>query len=79
VSRAALLRWGSPLAIAVAGVIVALAGAEAPGEGIIGAAACVALGTWFLRFSFSDNAEREKEEAARVYFGEHGHWPDEEP
>ena len=78
-SRVTLFRWGFPIALAIAGVIIALAGAEGPGEGIVGAAACVALGTAFLRFSFADVKDRETEEAAREYFDRHGHWPDEEP
>jgi hypothetical protein len=27
----------------------------------------------------TDRGEREREEAARTYFDEHGHWPDEAP
>ena len=78
-SRMALFRWGFPIALALAGVVIALAGEQGPGEGIVGAAACVALGTAFLRFSFSDTRDREREEEARRFFDEHGHWPDEQP
>jgi hypothetical protein len=30
-------------------------------------------------FLISGRGDRERDEAARVYFDEHGHWPDEEP
>jgi hypothetical protein len=33
---------------------------------------------WLFRMSVSSNSDREREEAARRYFSEHGHWPDEE-
>jgi hypothetical protein len=32
-----------------------------------------------LFFMLTEKGDREREEAARVYFDEHGHWPDEPP
>ena len=32
-----------------------------------------------LYFLLTGHGDREKEEAAREYFDEHGHWPDEAP
>ena len=32
-----------------------------------------------LYFMLSERGDREREEAARTYYDEHGHWPDEEP
>jgi hypothetical protein len=32
-----------------------------------------------LYFMLTERGDREREEAARVYFAEHGHWPDEAP
>jgi hypothetical protein len=32
-----------------------------------------------LYFMLTERGDREREEAARVYFDEHGHWPDEAP
>jgi hypothetical protein len=32
---------------------------------------------WMFRMSVDSNREREREEAARRYFDEHGRWPDE--
>jgi hypothetical protein len=43
---------------------------------ILGALFVIALVIWGL---LSGRDDREKEEAARVYFDEHGHWPDEAP
>jgi hypothetical protein len=79
VNAGAIARWGFPVALVVIGVIVALTVNEGAGEGVVGAAACVAVGTAFLRFSFSSDQDRQAEEEARVYFDRHGHWPDEQP
>lgn len=32
-----------------------------------------------LYFMLTEHGDREREEAARVYFDEHGRWPDEAP
>jgi hypothetical protein len=32
-----------------------------------------------LYFMLTERGDREREEQARVYFDEHGHWPDEAP
>jgi hypothetical protein len=32
-----------------------------------------------LYFMLTERGDREREEAARVYFDEHGYWPDEAP
>jgi hypothetical protein len=34
---------------------------------------------WLIKVAASGDPEREAEEAAREYFSEHGHWPDEAP
>jgi hypothetical protein len=44
--------------------------------GVIGGVATVAVILWFL---ITGKDDRDKEEAARRYFDEHGHWPDESP
>jgi hypothetical protein len=44
--------------------------------GVIGGVATVAVILWFL---ITGRDDRDKEEAARRYFDEHGHWPDETP
>jgi hypothetical protein len=32
-----------------------------------------------LYFMLTERGDREREEAARLYYDEHGHWPDEAP
>jgi hypothetical protein len=44
--------------------------------GVIGGVATVAVILWFL---ITGRDDRDKEEDARRYFDEHGHWPDESP
>jgi lysylphosphatidylglycerol synthetase-like protein (DUF2156 family) len=79
-----------PLAITVAGaVLIALGHGRVSTKGdphTIMAAAGVALLlvalivwmiNWMFRMSVDSNREREREEAARRYFDEHGRWPDE--
>jgi hypothetical protein len=47
------------------------------------AALAVALGIGMcvvvVYFLVTDRGDREREEAAREYFDQHGHWPDETP
>ena len=70
-----------PIAIAVAGVVAivlgrghtALAGA---GVVLLGTAVIVWMVNWLFRMSLESNRDREREEEARVYFDEHGRWPD---
>ena len=73
-----------PLTIAVAGVVLIIAG-HARASSIAAAAGValliVALIVWLLnllfRMSVQSNLDREREEAARRYFDEHGRWPGE--
>lgn len=70
-----------PAAIAAGGVVLIIVGNENEitiGITLIGAALTVFLLNFFLRMSVSDTADREREEAARDYFGRHGRWPDED-
>jgi hypothetical protein len=43
---------------------------------VIGGVGTIAVILWFLVTGAHD---RDEEEAARRYFDEHGHWPDESP
>jgi ABC-type transport system involved in cytochrome bd biosynthesis fused ATPase/permease subunit len=78
----ALTRVWLPAAIAVAGVVAivigrghtALAGA---GVVLLGTALIVWMVNWLFRMSVESNRDREREEEARLYFDEHGRWPDE--
>jgi hypothetical protein len=47
---------------------------------LVGAGLSVLLLNVFIRFAFSgDQESRDAEVAARRFFAEHGHWPDEPP
>lgn len=85
----AATRWWLPAAIAVAGVVLIVAGQArsssalndslaAVGVALIVTALIVWMINWMFRMSIQSNREREREEAAREYFSRHGHWPDEE-
>jgi hypothetical protein len=45
---------------------------------LVGAGLSVALLNVLFRFGAKGDEEREREEAARDYLTEHGHWPDDE-
>jgi drug/metabolite transporter (DMT)-like permease len=82
-----------PLAIAVGGVVMIILGhgrsqgsgatplgnsIAAGGVALLIAALIVWMINWLFRMSVSSNRDREREEAARRYFSEHGRWPDDE-
>jgi len=73
------IRYGIPLVLLVAGTIVT---ATAGGVGIaagalfFSAASAVLLLNVLYRIGVEGDKERDREEAARAYFDEHGHWPD---
>ena len=73
-----LVRWGLPLVLVVAGVLVLVeTDIEGVGEALIAAGICTVLANLMFRFGFADQHDRDREEAAREYFDTHGHWPDE--
>jgi hypothetical protein len=86
-------RVGIPVAIAVAGVALIIAGQArvrtgqglldsslaAIGVALIVCAIIVWMINWMFRMSIQSNRDREEEEQARRYFDEHGRWHDEEP
>lgn len=74
------LRYILPAAGILAGVIVMALGSEADvegGAGIVGASLAIFAVNWLFRAGVKGDREREREDAAREYFDEHGHWPDE--
>jgi hypothetical protein len=76
------LRYALPAAGVIAGLIVMALGSEAElegGAGIVGASLAIYAVNWLYRAGVEGDRERDREEAARVYFDEHGHWPDEAP
>jgi hypothetical protein len=71
-----------PIAIAVAGVVLIFIGhgktsAAGAGVGLVLVGLTVWLLNWFFRMSVESSDDRDREEAARRYFDEHGRWPDE--
>ena len=74
-----IVRWGVPLAIIAAGFYLVGRSAEGVSEAIICAGFCVMLANALLRVGFSDARDRVREEDAREFYDEHGHWPDEPP
>jgi len=81
------MRWVRvwlPVAIVAGGVvaIVASGGSEAGWEGgvaIIAAGASVWLLNVIFRVGVQGERDRDEEDAARDFYGEHGYWPDEAP
>jgi hypothetical protein len=76
----AWLRIGLPLAIAVAGVVLLIAGDDAGrGAGIVlvGVAGLVVLANLFIRLSLRSEEDREREARRRDRFSRRGRWPDE--
>lgn len=75
------VRYVLPAVIALAGVVVLVFDPSLVGlEGFVlfvGAAASILLLNVLYRIGVSGDAERDREEAARTYFDEHGRWPDE--
>jgi hypothetical protein len=74
----AAVRYGIPLAMAIAGIVALAIGGDAAGAGIvlIGSGAIVLLLNVLFRISIVSNRERDVEEEARRYYDRHGHWPD---
>ena len=72
------VRYVLPALVAGAGVVVMAMGSTAQLEGgaaIFSAGVAVYLLNWLLRFGASGEQAREREDAARDYFSQHGRWP----
>ena len=78
------VRYGLPALIFLAGTVVSIVdhdkqrGLEV-GAMLMGAAFAVFLLNFFMRIGVEGESDRDREEAARVFFDEHGYWPDERP
>jgi hypothetical protein len=73
------VRYGIPIALFVAGTVVtATAGGVglAAGALFFSAASAILLLNVLHRIGVEGDKERDREEAARAYFDEHGRWPD---
>jgi hypothetical protein len=76
------VRYVLPGVIALTGFVVMLAASDREvgfeiGAMFVGAAIAVFLLNFFFRMGVSGDRERDREEEARVYFDQHGHWPGE--
>jgi hypothetical protein len=73
------VRYGIPIVLFVAGTVVtATAGGVglAAGALFFSAASAILLLNVLHRMGVEGDKERDREEAARAYFDEHGRWPD---
>jgi hypothetical protein len=78
------VRYGLPGLIFLSGCVVMVVDPDsqrgvAIGTMLMGSAFAVLLLNVFFRIGVEGENDRDREEAARVYFDEHGHWPDERP
>ena len=73
------LRIGLPAAFVVVGLVLLLGfdsrGSEAAGYTVLGSGGLLALSIVIFRAGLASNVDRDREEAARVFFDEHGRWP----
>jgi hypothetical protein len=74
------VRYGIPLVLFVAGTVISMTSGRlgvAAGAMFVSAATAVLLLNVLYRIGVEGDKERDREEAARRFFDEHGRWPDE--
>jgi hypothetical protein len=72
-----VVRYGIPLVLLIAGVVVgAVGGGFAASALFFSAASAVLLLNVLYRIGAEGDKDRDREESARAYFDEHGRWPD---
>jgi hypothetical protein len=73
------VRYGIPLVLLIAGVVVAGTSGSgvAAGAMFVSAATAVLLLNVLHRIGVEGDKDRDREEEARRFFDEHGRWPDE--
>ena len=78
-----VVRYVLPAALTVAGLALIVIKPEGAtlhgGLGIIGAGLAAFLFAFLAKVSMSGDKFRDREEEARRFFDDHGHWPDEDP
>jgi hypothetical protein len=74
-----VVRYGIPLVLLVAGVVVAATSGSGvvAGAMFVSAASAVLLLNVLYRIGVQGDRDRDREEDARRFFDEHGRWPDE--
>lgn len=74
-----LLRYGLPIATAVAGIVIIVVGsgeiATTAGVVVIGVAFMVFIANVLARLTISSQDDRDREQEARETFIREGHWP----
>jgi len=77
------VRYGIPVVLLVTGVVLWIVDHEGSGFAawslFTGAGIAVALLNVLHRMGVDGDRDRDREERARRYFDEHGHWPDQRP
>ena len=71
-------RYALPTVVTLAGAVIMSFGSEVDLEGgasIVSAGLAIYFVNWLFRIGVEGDREREREDAARDYFDEHGHWP----
>jgi hypothetical protein len=76
------VRYGIPAVLFVAACVVAIADPDNQrgleiGAMLVGAALTVLLLNVLFRIGMEGDKDRDREDAARAFFDEHGYWPDE--
>jgi hypothetical protein len=76
------VRYGLPALMFLAGCVLAIVDHDKQrgleiGAMLVGGALTVLLMNVFFRIGVHGDKDRDKEEAARKFFDEHGYWPDE--
>ena len=78
-----LVRYGIGVVMVAAGIVLLVispGGFGVDGFALaVGGGASVLLINFLFRLGASGDLERQREEEARAYFGEHGEWPEEPP
>jgi hypothetical protein len=73
----AAIRYGIPAALIIAGIVVGAVTDSVAGAALFfSAGSAVLLLNVLYRIGVQGDKERDREDEARAYFDEHGHWPD---
>jgi hypothetical protein len=71
-------RYALPTLVTLAGAVIMAFGSEVDLEGgasIVSAGLAIYFVNWLFRIGVEGDREREREDAARAYFDQHGRWP----
>jgi hypothetical protein len=78
-----IVRYGVPAVTTLAAIVVIVVRPDETGFEVmcmlLGSALAILLLNALHRIGVEGDSERDREEAARRYFDEHGRWPDERP